>query len=73
MSSTSMVPYAIGGAIALGFYTPPRATVDVDVNAFVALVADLDSCLEPMTNTSPLSTPSKRMWIRRSRPAHGAR
>ncbi len=29
------VPYAIGGAIALGFYAPPRATVDVDVNIFV--------------------------------------
>lgn len=30
------IPYAIGGAIALGFYAPPRATVDVDVNIFVA-------------------------------------
>lgn len=29
------VPYAIGGALALGFYAPPRATVDVDVNLFV--------------------------------------
>ena len=29
------IPYAIGGAIALGFYAPPRATVDVDVNIFV--------------------------------------
>mgnify|MGYP001239154520 CR=1 FL=1 len=27
---------AIGGAIALGFYAVPRATVDVDVNVFVA-------------------------------------
>lgn len=27
--------YAVGGAIALGFYAPPRATVDVDVNVFV--------------------------------------
>lgn len=30
------IPYAIGGALALGFYAPPRATVDVDVNIFVA-------------------------------------
>jgi hypothetical protein len=29
------IPYAVGGAIALGFYAPPRATVDVDVNVFV--------------------------------------
>jgi hypothetical protein len=29
------LPYAIGGAIALGFYAVPRATLDVDVNIFV--------------------------------------
>jgi hypothetical protein len=29
------LPYAIGGAIALGFYAAPRATIDVDVNIFV--------------------------------------
>lgn len=39
------VPYAIGGAIALGFCAPPRATVDVDVNAFVAPTTDLDRAL----------------------------
>jgi hypothetical protein len=27
--------YAVGGAIALGYYAPPRATVDVDLNVFV--------------------------------------
>ena len=31
------IPYAIGGAIALGFYAPPRATLDVDVNIFVSV------------------------------------
>lgn len=31
------VPYAIGGAIALGIWGVPRGTVDVDVNAFVEL------------------------------------
>lgn len=29
------LPYAIGGALALGFYAVPRATVDVDVNVQV--------------------------------------
>lgn len=29
------VPYAIGGAIALGIWGVPRGTVDVDVNVFV--------------------------------------
>jgi predicted nucleotidyltransferase len=29
------LPYAIGGAIALGFYAVPRATIDVDVNIFL--------------------------------------
>lgn len=29
------LPYAIGGAIAYGFYGPPRATNDVDLNIFV--------------------------------------
>ncbi len=29
------IPYAIGGAIAYGFFGPPRGTFDVDVNVFV--------------------------------------
>ena len=29
------IEYAIGGAIALGYYANPRATVDVDINIFV--------------------------------------
>jgi hypothetical protein len=29
------LPYAVGGALALAYYAPPRATVDVDVNVFV--------------------------------------
>jgi hypothetical protein len=29
------VPYAIGGALAYGMYSVPRATLDVDVNVFV--------------------------------------
>ena len=31
------IPYAIGGAIALAYYAPPRATIDVDVNVFVPI------------------------------------
>jgi hypothetical protein len=33
--AAAKVPHAIGGAIALNYYTEPRATVDVDVNVFV--------------------------------------
>jgi hypothetical protein len=40
------VPYAIGGAIALAFYAPPRATVDVDVNIFVSGERGLTKALE---------------------------
>lgn len=40
------VPYAIGGALALGFYSAPRATIDVDVNLFIdPASADLDHAL----------------------------
>ena len=30
------IPHAIGGALALAYYAEPRATIDVDVNVFVA-------------------------------------
>lgn len=30
------VPHAIGGALALAYYAEPRATIDVDINVFVA-------------------------------------
>jgi hypothetical protein len=33
--AAAKVPHAIGGAIALAYYSEPRTTVDVDVNAFV--------------------------------------
>lgn len=29
------IPYAFGGAIALGYYAQPRATYDIDVNIFL--------------------------------------
>ena len=31
----AQVPYALGGALAYGFWGVPRATIDVDVNVFV--------------------------------------
>ena len=39
------LPYAIGGALALGHYTPPRATVDVDLNVFIAVPEEIDTLL----------------------------
>lgn len=40
------VEYAIGGALALGYYANPRATVDVDINIFVPPETGLDRVLE---------------------------
>jgi hypothetical protein len=37
--------YAIGDAIALGYYAIPRATVDVDINVFVAPEGEIDRLL----------------------------
>jgi hypothetical protein len=31
------VPHAFGGAIALAYYATPRATIDIDVNVFLAV------------------------------------
>ena len=39
------LPYAIGGALALGHYTPPRATVDVDLNVFIVVPEEIDTLL----------------------------
>lgn len=43
------LPYAIGGAIALGFYAPPRATIDVDINIFVPPERELDRALAALS------------------------
>lgn len=50
--------YAIGGAIALGFYAPPRGTVDVDVNVFVSLDDELDRLVETLERSGFTSTDS---------------
>jgi hypothetical protein len=39
------VDYALGGALALGYYATPRATVDVDINIFAAPASRLDEVL----------------------------
>ena len=44
------LPYAIGGAIALGFYAVPRATVDVDVNIFVPPADQLPQALRALAD-----------------------
>lgn len=33
---TARIPHAIGGALALAYYAEPRATIDIDLNIFVA-------------------------------------
>jgi hypothetical protein len=44
------VPHAIGGALALAYYAEPRATVDVDINVFVAVERwpEIRDALEPL-------------------------
>jgi len=42
------VPHAFGGALALAYYAEPRATVDIDVNAFVG-VERRDEVLDPLS------------------------
>ena len=33
--SQAKIPHAFGGALALAYYTEPRATIDIDINVFV--------------------------------------
>ena len=35
-AALSEVPHAFGGALALAYYAEPRATIDIDLNVFVA-------------------------------------
>ena len=41
------VPHAFGGALALAYWAEPRATVDIDLNVFVA-VAERAAVLDPL-------------------------
>lgn len=42
--------YAIGGAIALGFYAVPRATVDLDINVFTVPPQELPRALAALAD-----------------------
>ena len=42
------IPYAIGGALALGYYVEPRGTVDVDINIFVTPPDAIDALLHTL-------------------------
>lgn len=42
------IPHAVGGALALGFYAPPRGTFDVDLNIFVE-AGDPGAALEALS------------------------
>ena len=42
------IPYAIGGALALGYYAEPRGTVDVDINIFVTPPDAIDALLRTL-------------------------
>ena len=44
---TARIPHAFGGALALAYYAEPRATIDIDVNVFVA-PADYRRATQPL-------------------------
>ncbi|HET8639658.1 MAG TPA: hypothetical protein VFL89_05350 [Solirubrobacterales bacterium] len=51
------IPHAIGGALALAYYAEPRATIDIDLNVFVAPTRwpDVIAALTPLgVNTESL-------------------
>ncbi len=58
--------YAIGGALALGFYAPPRATVDVDLNVFVPPATGLARALAALAQAGFAPDESEEMLQRRA-------
>lgn len=58
------VPFAFGGALALAYYAEPRATVDVDVNVFVAPDA-VDRVAEVLAPLGIRTTAADRRLVRR--------
>jgi len=44
------IPHAFGGALALAYYAEPRATIDIDINVFVApaAYATVEEALKPL-------------------------
>lgn len=61
------LPYAIGGAIALGFYATPRATIDVDVNVFVSPATDLERALSALAEAGFVSDDEPRLIAEQAR------
>ncbi len=61
------IPYAIGGAIALGFYAPPRATVDVDVNIFVTDEREFTKALGILGDSGFVAENEPAMLLRQAR------
>jgi hypothetical protein len=61
------IPYAIGGALALGFYAPPRATVDVDVNIFVTDERGFTKALGILNNSGFVADADPATLLRNAR------
>ena len=61
------IPYAIGGALALGFYAPPRATVDVDVNIFVTGERGFAKALGILNDSGFVAEADPAMLLRQAR------
>jgi len=49
------VPHAFGGALALAYYAEPRATIDIDLNAFVG-VGRVGDVVEPLASLGVSAT-----------------
>ena len=60
----SDVPFAFGGALALAYYAEPRATVDVDVNVFVA-PAEVDHVSEVLGSLGIRTSATERRLVLR--------
>lgn len=65
------IPHALGGALALAYYADPRATIDIDINAFVPVdqgkhVVDALSALGIDSTTADITTLERdgqcRLW-----------
>jgi hypothetical protein len=61
------IPYAIGGALALGFYAPPRGTVDVDVNIFVTQRRGFPEALGVLNDSGFVADADPAILLRQAR------
>ena len=51
------IPHAVGGAIALGYYAEPRATIDLDINVFVP-ATDHETVFDAIADLGVVAPPS---------------